>query len=86
MKSNYYTSIEIEDGNYVGTVYTASANQLVYKSKPYLSQSQAMQDIHTYLATLKPPTIEPVPKPQVIVNTTKHVPGALVSSRRCCGR
>jgi hypothetical protein len=80
----YFTSIDIVDGKYVGTVYDANTNQATYTSKPYLSQSQAMQDINTFLVTSKPPTIEL--KPQTIVNTAVHSPGAPTGQRRCCGR
>ena len=84
--SNYYTSLESVDNNYIGTVFNSVNNQPVYKSKPYLSQSQAMQDILTFLKTNNPPTTTPAPIPQTITNTTKFIPGAPTGNRRCCGR
>lgn len=86
MDSNYYTALEIVESNYVGTVFNSQTNQPLYKSKPYPSQSQAMQDIHTFLLTKNSPQNDPVPRPQVITNTAKHVPGAQQGQRRCCGR
>lgn len=80
----YFTAINESEGKYIGTVFDANNNQEVYKSKPYFSQSQAMQDINIFLATSKPPINDPAP--QTIVNSSRHVPGAPGGQRRCCGR
>ncbi len=80
----YFTSINIIDEKYIGTVFDQNTNQEVYKSKPYTSQSQAIQDVNTFLVTSKPPTKDPVPN--TIVNTATPVPGAPSGQRRCCGR
>lgn len=84
----YFTSIEIVENNYVGTVFDGNTNQELYKSKAYPTQSQAMQDINTYLITQNPPKNDPSPRPEVrtIVNTAVHAVGAPKSPRRCCGR
>ena len=80
----YFTSINIIEEKYVGTVFDQNTNQEVYKSKPYTSQSQALQDVNTFLVTSKPPTKDPVPN--TIINTTTQVAGAPSGPRRCCGR
>ena len=80
----YFTSISIIEDKFVGTVFDANNNQELYKSKSYLTQSQAMQDVNTFLVTSAPPTADP--RPRTIVNTATHAPGAQTSQRRCCGR
>jgi hypothetical protein len=80
----YFTSINIIDEKYIGTVFDQNTNQEIYKSKAYTSQSQALQDVNTFLVTSQPPTKDPVPS--TIVNTTTPVPGAPSGQRRCCGR
>jgi len=83
----YFTSVEILENSYVGTVFDASTNQELYKSKPYPCQSQAIKDINTFLTTSKPPTTDPTPTaPQAFTNTVTHTPGAPSGQRRCCGR
>ena len=81
---NYYTSINLEEGRFVGTIFDRNTNLEIYKTKPYASQSQALQDANIYLTTSKPPTKDPAP--QTIVNTSTHIPGAPGGQRRCCGR
>jgi hypothetical protein len=84
----YFTSIEIVEGNYIGTVFDGNNNQELYKSKGYPTQSQAMQDVNTYLITQNPPKSDPTPNPvtQTIVNTTVRSVSMPSSQRRCCGR
>ena len=85
---NYYTSINLEEGKFVGTVYDSLNNKQLYKSKPYNSQSQVVQDINTFLTTSAPPTTEPqpqTPQHQTIINTVNRLP-ATGGNRRCCGR
>jgi hypothetical protein len=53
---NYYTSINLEEGRFVGTVYDSLTNKDLYKTKSYNTQSQVVQDINTFLTTLAPPT------------------------------
>lgn len=80
----YFTSINIVEEKYVGTVFDQNTNQEVYKTKSYASQSQALQDVNIFLVTSKPPTTDPVPN--TIVNTATQVAGAPSGPRRCCGR
>lgn len=80
----YFTSINKIEEKYVGTVFDQNTNQELYKTKPYTSQSQALQDVNTFLVTSKPPTTDPIPT--TIVNTATPVTGAPSGQRRCCGR
>ena len=85
---NYYTSINLEEGRFVGTVHDSLTNNTLYKSKPYNSQSQVVQDINTFLTTSAPPITEPqpqAPQHQTIINTVNRLP-ATGGNRRCCGR
>ena len=80
----YYTSINLVDNRYIGTVFDSNNNQEVYKSKPYSSQLQAVQDITNFL-TGQQTQLNSNTSRQVITNTTTHVP-APSTPRRCCGR
>jgi hypothetical protein len=89
--SNYYTTIDLVEGMFVGTVLNANTNAEVYKSKPYNSQSQASKDINIFLTTSKPPTTDPlpgIPAPgsDAIVNTIVYTPARTQSGGGCCGR
>jgi hypothetical protein len=88
--SNYYTTIDLVEGKFVGTVLNANTNAEVYKSKPYSSQSQASRDINTFLTTSNPPTTDPSPGipaagSQAVVNTIVYTP-APTRGGGCCGR
>jgi hypothetical protein len=80
---NYYTSINLEEGRFVGTVYDSLTNKDLYNT-----QSQVVQDINIFLTTLAPPTTEPrpqTPQNRTIINTVNHLP-ATGGNKRCCGR
>jgi hypothetical protein len=88
--SNYYTTIDLVEGMFVGTVLNANTNAEVYKSKPYSSQSQASRDINTFLTTSKPPTTDPLPGnpapgSQAVVNTIVYT-SVPTQGGGCCGR
>jgi hypothetical protein len=88
--SNYYTTIDLIEGMFVGTVLNSNTNVEVYRSKPYNSQSQASRDINTFLTTSKPPTTDPspgIPAPgsNAIVNTVIYNPTPTTGGG-CCGR
>ena len=85
---NYYTSLDLQDGEFVGTVYDSSNNNVVYTTAKYKSQSQVSQDIITYLATLAPPVTTPTASKDhnTITNTVKTVSFTAQTGRRCCGR
>jgi hypothetical protein len=80
----YFTSLEVQNDQFVATVFDANTNQELYKTKPYSSQSRAMKDANNFLTNQKP-SEEPSSE-STIVNTTTYtsVPGTL--PRRCCGR
>lgn len=80
----YYTSINLVDNKFVGTVFDSSNNQEVYKTQQYSSQIQAVQDITNFL-TGQQTQIPPTAPRQVITNSTSHVP-VQSAPRRCCGR
>jgi hypothetical protein len=85
---NYYTSVGLEEGKFVGTVHESSNNNVLYKTKRYNTQSQVVQDINTWLTTSAPPATDPqpqAPQHQTIINTVNRLP-ATGSNRRCCGR
>jgi hypothetical protein len=88
MKSKYYVSITIENNQYVGKVFLSTNNSLVYSSKPYNSQDQAMADIRTFVVTSAPPVTDPAPKRTVTTTATyRGLPSPNVSQTgRCCGR
>jgi len=50
----YYTTINFEEGSFVGELYHPVTNQLIYKSIKYNTQAQAQKDINDYISTLKP--------------------------------
>ena len=82
----YYTSLDMQNGEYIGTVYDASSNQEVYKTKAYPSQVQVTQDVTTFLQTSNPPKVDPV-QPQQYQNTFQPtVITGSVSRGGCCGR
>lgn len=89
----YFTSINEINNQYVGTVYDAITNQIIYTSNPYISQSQVVQEINNFLKTNKQisetaqtslPSI--AAPPQTIQNTIKMQPMTPVRTGRCCGR
>ena len=84
---NYYTSINLEEGKFVGTVNDSTNNNTIYKTKPYNTQSQVVQDINTWLTTSASPTTDPqpqAPQHQTIINTVNRLPAT--GGKRCCGR
>jgi len=86
--SNYFTTIDLVEGKFVGTVFNANTNTEVYKSKPYGSQIQASEDITNYLVTKASDTQQgsPVSSNEPIVNTVTYTPAPGRTTGRCCGR
>ena len=90
--NKYYTSIEtIQEGQlFVGTVYHNTTNQEVYKSAPYPTHAQAVQDVNNFFKNQYP-----TPSPTEVTNTIQYssqVPLNQISvpvqpaGRKCCGR
>jgi len=74
-----FTTIDLVEGSFVGTIYNSNTNTVIYKTIPYENQSQALQDINIYLKTLKSPDSAPVPISNTFTQVTQEV-------RKCCGR
>jgi hypothetical protein len=70
---NYFTNIDLVEGQFIGTVYDSSNNSVVYKTIEYSDHSQALEDVNIYLKGTK----EPV--------SNRTVQTATVPIRRCCG-
>jgi len=78
---NYYTSINLENNEYIGSVHNSTNNIVVYRSKPYPSQMQAMMDVNTYIHTEQPSITE-----QQTQTSTPQPQASQPMIRRCCGR
>lgn len=80
----YYTTLDLVDNNFVGTVFESSSNIAVFRSQPHNSQIKAMEEINSFLDGSKSVNNQPQ-KPQTIVNTVhRQVPPN--TGRACCGR
>lgn len=78
--SNFFSTISLDNGRFVGTVYNSSTNQEVYKTQAYPSQILANRDVNNFIKTA-----------QVNTPTTNAISGptttpTAVTPRRCCGR
>jgi hypothetical protein len=80
----YFTSLEVQNDQFVATVFDANTNQELYKTKPHRSQSHAMKDVNGFLTNQKP--IKESPQAGTFVNTAVHPPVPGTTSRRCCSR
>lgn len=80
----YYTTLDLVDNNFIGTVYESSSNVAVFKSQSHTSQIKAMEEINSFLDGSKPANND-TPRPQTIVNTVhRQIPAQ--GGRACCGR
>lgn len=79
----FYTSIETENGRYIGVVYNSNNNVVEYRTKAYSGQMQALMDVSDYLKKKENPTNS---KQQIITNTAVYKPVDPSQPRRCCGR
>lgn len=85
----YFTSLVIENDQFVAIVYDANTNQELYKSKPYNTQTKAMQDVNNFLAgqkTIISNQSAQLPISQTTINTITPIPTQGGAPRRCCGR
>lgn len=82
----YYTSIETDNGRYVGIIYSSSNNEVLYRSAPYHTQAQATLDITQYLRTQEPPTKNTLQKPETSTVQSGTYHPAPQRPHRCCGR
>jgi len=87
--NTYYTTINLENNQFVGAVFNPNTNQEIFKTRPHNSQLQAVQEINNFLQNKTAKDIPPQ-QPIQITNTIKPViiPGVKSNStgRRCCGR
>jgi len=83
--AKYYTVLDVNEGQFIATVFENNTNREVYKTKPYMSQLQATNDVNNFLTNTVTPVTEPVNSSTVITNTTLPVN---VPTKRggCCGR
>jgi len=83
--TNYYTSIDIVNGQYVGTVYNSNNNAEIYKSKTYTSQQQVTDDVDNFLASFKPVNKTPTGSYTPGYTNTAILRPIVASPARCCG-
>lgn len=91
--TDFYTSIELNNGNYIGRIFKKNNNQLVYTTPEYTSQTKMLDDTRRWFANQGTENIEQEPvstpvnytRPNVATNTVQYKtttrPG-----KRCCGR
>jgi len=82
----YYTSIEVNNDGYIGTVYNSNSNISEYRTKPYPSQLQAMMDITDFLKTKTAPAPSNLEKNTNVITNTAQLHSTPQPARRCCGR
>jgi hypothetical protein len=84
----YFTSLEVQNDQFVATVFDANTNQELYKTKPYRSQSNAIKDANNFLTNQKPTkqSLEESSEINTLINTAVHTPVLDAPPRRCCGR
>lgn len=78
--SNIFSTISLENGHFIGTVYNSSTNQQIYKTQPHPSQISANRDINNFIKTSQ------VNNPNTNAVLGPSTPSTTVTPRRCCGR
>ncbi len=78
----YYTSVESNNGQFIGVVYDPSNNNAVYRTAPYRTPAQATLDVTEYLKTKQAP--KSIVKPQTPKDISFHP--APQKTYKCCGR
>jgi hypothetical protein len=81
----YYTTLQLTNNVYIGQIFDASNNQLLFTTKPHTTQRHAVQEMDSFIdgttvnetVTLKPSVVEP----SVVESTPTQAP-----RKRCCGR
>jgi hypothetical protein len=82
----YFTTLDLEDGKFVGSLHDPDTNQVVYKTKGYNSQSQVTSDINEYITKNKSNKNTSQPRtPQTTVNFI-HKKAVTNVRNTCCGR
>ena len=87
MHTKYYISTALENNQFISKVFSSTTNQLVYTSKPYDSQEQALADARTFTITSAPPSTTPA-APKTFTTTTTYTTQRPIQPTpgRCCGR
>jgi hypothetical protein len=84
----FFTAVNIENGSFVAVVHDTNTNQEIYRTKPHISQSNALQEVNKFITNQK--SIQPTaPSQQTIINSTAYTstgPAQSSTTRRCCGR
>jgi hypothetical protein len=84
----YFTAVNIENNLFVAVIYDSNTNQEIYRTKPHISQSNALQEVNKFITNQK--SINPAaPSQQTILNSTTYTstgPSQSTTTRRCCGR
>jgi hypothetical protein len=81
----YYTTLDIQNGQFIGTLFDATNNRQLYRTQPHLTQLQVTQELNTYIQTQKPVT--EIQQPPAITRPTSSQPSLIKPMRGgCCGR
>jgi hypothetical protein len=80
--NGFFSTITMENGGYIGTVFNSSTNQQVYQTQPHPSQLLATRDMNNFIkrGQTNISTTDAVPTTQTTTPTVYSSP------KRCCGR
>ena len=81
----YFTSLDLEEGKFVGSLHDPDTNKVIYKTKAYNSQHQVTSDINEYLTNLKTDEVKIAPKQAHTVVNTVNYQSVSTRTGRCCG-
>lgn len=84
----FFTAVNIENNLFIAIVYDASTNQEIYKTKPHISQANALQEVNKFITNQKTVQTSTTPQ-QTILHSTSYTStnsSASPTTRRCCGR
>lgn len=76
----YYTTLQLTNNTYVGQVYDAANNQLLFTTKTHTAQRQAVQEMDSFIdgtTVNETITLNQIPAENIPTTTPR---------RRCCGR
>lgn len=82
----YFTSLDLENNKFVGSLHDPDTNKVIFKTKPHNSQSQVTAEINEHLTSLNTSENRTNNTQQTIVNTSIQTGIRGVLPRRCCGR
>jgi len=76
----YFTSFDLEDGKYKGTIHDAITNQAIYTTKLHESLAKAAAEVNENLSKL-----EPNKKPTTQNNSGSSQSSPQFKKKTCCG-